>query len=177
MSYLDGFSNGLFLSFVTGIPLYAYLRKVPVYDAFMDGAKEGFQLIIKLIPYFVAMIVALSMFRASGALEVFTHAISPVLTWLGMPQDIVPLAVIRPFSGSTANSITAEIIQTHGGNAYVSHLAATIMGSTETTFYVVAIYFGAIGIRYTRHAVPAGLFADLIGVLASLWICRIVFGQ
>ena len=160
---------------IAGIPLYASLRKVKVYDSFVEGAKEGFQISIRLIPYLVAMLVAIGMFRASGAIDLIAHALSPILSKIGMPSDLLPLALVRPFSGSAANGVMADVIHTHGGNSIISKMAGTMMGSTETTFYVVAIYFGAVNIRRTRHAVPAGLIADLVGILASVWICNLVF--
>lgn len=168
-------SNGLFLSFVVGVPLYGVCRKVNVYESFIEGAKDGVQIAIKIIPYLVAMLVAIGMFRASGAIELLAHGLNPLLSKLGMPAEVLPLALVRPFSGSAANGIMADIIHTHGGNSFIANLAATIMGSTETTFYVIAVYFGAVNIQRTRHAIPAGLLADLAGILASLWICHYVF--
>ena len=171
-SMIDTIANILFLSFVAGIPLYGFCRKVKVYDSFVDGAKDGFQVVIKIIPYIVGMLVAIGMFRASGAFDMLAKICEPLLDWIGMPTDILPMAIIRPFSGNAANGILANIIHTYGGNAYISHLAGTIMGSTETTFYVLAVYFGAVGIYRTRYAVPAGLVADMVGVISSLAVCR-----
>ncbi len=170
-------SNTIFLAFVAGIPLYGYLRKVAVYDAFIDGAKEGFNTTLRIIPYLVAMIVALGMFRASGALDLLAKALEPIMTKLGMPVDLLPLVLIRPFSGSAANGMLAELIHKHGADSFIAHLAATIVGSTETTFYIIAVYFGVINIKKTRHAITAGLLADLTGVLASLWICQWLFSN
>lgn len=172
---LSDLSNYVFLSFVAGIPLYAAYRKVKVYEVFIDGAKDGFQIAVKIIPYLVAMLVAIGMFRASGAIDLLAAVISPLLIQIGMPTEVLPLALIRPFSGSAANGLTAELIHTHGGDSFIANLAATIMGSTETTFYVIAVYFGAVNIQRTRHAIPVGLLADCAGVLASLWICQLVF--
>lgn len=168
-------SNLIFLGMVVGIPAYAQSKKIDVFDSFIDGAKGGIDLIIKILPYMVAMLVAIGMFRASGALDAIGRALAPILSALGMPVDVLPLALVRPFSGSAANGVMADVITQHGGNAFVSKLAATMMGSTETTFYVVAIYFGAVGIRRTRHAIVAGLFADLVGVIAAVVVCRCVF--
>lgn len=165
-------SNWIFLTIVVGIPLFGFFRKVKVYEAFVDGAKDGFQIVIKIIPYMVAMLVAIGMFRASGGFTLLSNFLSPVLTRIGMPAEVLPLALVRPFSGSAANGVLADIIHHNGGNAYVSHLAGTIMGSTETTFYVLAVYFGAVSIRRTRHAVPAGLVADIVGILAAIVVCR-----
>lgn len=167
-------SNSLFLTVVVGIPLFGVLRKVKVYDAFVEGAKEGFPVVVKIIPFMVAMLVAIGMFRAAGGFELLGRVLAPLLSKIGMPTEILPLALIRPFSGSAANGVLADIIHHNGGNAYVSHLAGTIMGSTETTFYVIAVYFGAVAIRRTRHAVPAGLVADIVAVIAALWICHLL---
>lgn len=165
-------SNSIFLLLVAGIPFYGMLRGVKVYESFVEGAKDGFQIVIKIIPFMVAMLVAIGMFRASGGFDLLARWLAPYLSAIGMPVDILPLALIRPFSGSAANGVLADIIHTHGGNAYISHLAGTIMGSTETTFYVIAVYFGAVNIRRTRHAIPAGIAADVVGIFASIFICR-----
>ncbi|MBS0358167.1 MAG: spore maturation protein [Proteobacteria bacterium] len=175
MSLVSGIANGIFLLLVVGIPLFGYLRKVPVYDTFVVGAKDGIKLMLKLIPYFVGMLVAIGMLRASGAFELIAKWLAPVLDKVGFPAEVLPLALMRPFSGQASNAITAELIHTHGGDAFISQLAATIMGSTETTFYVIAVYFGSVQIRKTRHAIPAGLCAELVGVIASFMICSWVF--
>lgn len=168
-------SNILFLSFVVGIPLYAAIKKVNVFDAFVVGAKEGFQISVSLIPYLIAMMVAIGMLRASGFFEILYHALAPFLSAIGMPAELLPLALIRPFSGSAANGVMVDLIQEHGGNSFIAKTAATMMGSTETTFYVIAIYFGAVNIRHTRHAIPSGLLADLAGVIASVCVCHYLF--
>lgn len=168
-------SSCLFLIFLLGIPLYGIYKKVIVFDAFIEGAQEGFQVVIKVVPYLVGMLVAIGMLRASGFFESMTEWLAPFLNKIGMPADVLPLALVRPFSGAAANGVMAEVIHTHGGNAFVSKLAATMMGSTETTFYVVAVYFGAVGIRRTRYAIHAGLIADLVGVIAAVVVCRWLF--
>lgn len=168
-------SNFVFLSFVLGIPLYGAFKKVNVFDAFIDGAKEGPVILLKLIPYLIAMMVAVGMMRASGLFELLGLWLSPFLKVLGIPSELLPLALVRPFSGAASTGIMAELIHEHGGDSLISKTAATIMGSTETTFYVIAVYFGAIGIKKTRYAIPAGLLADLAGVIASIWICHYLF--
>jgi len=168
-------SNWLFLAFIVGIPLYAAIKKINVFDAFIVGAKQGFETSVNIIPYLIAMLVAIGMLRASGFFELVGHAIAPAMQAIGMPSDLLPLALIRPFSGSAATGMMAELIHEHGGNSLVAKTAATMMGSTETTFYVVAVYFGAVGIKRTRHAIPAGLLADLAGVIASVLVCRYLF--
>ncbi len=168
-------SNSILLAMVAGIPLYGVIRKVNIFENFVLGAKDGLLLMLRIFPYLLAMIVAIGMFRASGAIDVMAQYIGPWLNKLGLPTPVLPLALLRPFSGSATNGMLAELAHTYGGNSYIAHLAGTIMGSTETTFYVVAVYFGAVSIRRTRHAIPAGLFADLVGVVAAVWICGRVF--
>ncbi|ASQ45029.1 spore maturation protein [Legionella clemsonensis] len=168
-------SNTLFLAFVVGIPLYGAIKKINVFDAFTTGAKQGFEIIISIVPYLIAMLVAIGMLRASGFFELLGHFLGPLLSALGMPAELLPLAFIRPFSGSASTGIMAEVIHQYGGDALVSKMAATMMGSTETTFYVVAVYFGVVGIKRTRHAIPAGLLADLAGIIASVVVCRYLF--
>jgi spore maturation protein B len=166
----------LFLLFVVGIPLYGTYKKINVFNAFIDGAKQGFETTIGIVPHLVAMLVAIGMLRASGFFDSVSHVLGPLLHKIGMPVDVLPLALMRPFSGSAANGILVDIIHQHGGNSYVAYLAATIMGSTETTFYVIAVYFGVVNIRFTRHAIPAGLIADFVGIVASVIVCQYLFG-
>lgn len=173
--FVSQLMNWVMLSFVVGIPLYATVKKVDVFDAFITGAKQGFELSVSLIPYLVAMMVAIGMLRASGFFDLIYGVLAPYLSKVGIPADILPLALVRPFSGSASMGVTAEIIHANGGDALVSKIAATMMGSTETTFYVIAVYFGGVGIRRTRHAIPAGLLADLAGILASVYVCRYFF--
>jgi spore maturation protein B len=173
--FLSQLLNWIILSFVVGIPLYATVKKVDVFDAFIVGAKQGFELSVSLIPYLVAMMVAIGMLRASGFFDLIYGVLAPYLSKIGIPAEILPLAFVRPFSGSASMGVTAEIIHANGGDALVSKIAATMMGSTETTFYVIAVYFGAVSIRRTRHAIPAGLLADLAGILASVYVCRYFF--
>ncbi|WP_133128377.1 spore maturation protein [Legionella nagasakiensis] len=168
-------SNWIFLAFIVGIPLYGAVKKINVFDAFINGAKQGFETSVSIIPYLIAMMVAIGMLRASGFFELLYHLLAPLLTAIGMPAELLPLALIRPFSGSAATGVMAELIHEHGGDSFIAKAAATMMGSTETTFYVIAVYFGAVGIRRTRHAIPAGLLADLAGVIATVVICRYLF--
>ncbi len=170
-------SDILFLVFVAGIPLYGTYKKITVFDSFITGAKQGFDTVISIVPHLVAMLVVIGMLRASGFFDNMTHFLAPILDKVGMPSEVLPLALIRPFSGSAANGILADIIHQNGGNSYVSYVAATIMGSTETTFYVIAVYFGAVNIRFTRHAIPAGLIADCVGIIASVVVCQYLFGD
>jgi len=174
-TFANQLSNWMLLAFVVGIPLFGAIKKVDVFDAFIVGAKQGFETIVSIIPYLVAMMVAIGMLRASGFFELLSSLLAPLLAAIGMPSELLPLALIRPFSGSAATGVMAELIHQHGGNSFIANTAATMMGSTETTFYVIAIYFGSVNIRRTRHAIPAGLLADAAGVIASVTICRYLF--
>ena len=176
-NFANQLSNGLVLLFVAGIPLYAALKKVNVYEVFITGAKRGFETSVLIMPNLIAMLVAIGMLRASGFFGLLNQALSPLLAYIGMPAELLPLALIRPFSGSAFTGLMAELIHEHGGNSFIAKTAATMMGSTETTFYVVAIYFGSVGISRTRHAIPAGLLADFAGVVASVLVCRYFFAS
>ncbi|RMD93618.1 MAG: spore maturation protein [Calditrichaeota bacterium] len=161
---------------LVGIPLYGYFKKVKVYETFVEGAKEGFEIAVKIIPYLVAILAAIGMFRASGAMDLFVKLLSPLTNAIGMPAEVLPAAFMRPLSGSGTLGIVTELIKTHGPDSFIGYLASTIYGSTETTFYVLAVYFGAVNIKKTRHAVAAGLIADTAGILAAVFICHLLFG-
>ncbi len=157
-------------------PLYAALRGVKVYEEFVEGAKEGFQVAIRVIPFLVAILVAVGMFRGAGGIEALKSALAPLLTPLGFPPDLLPMVLVRPLSGSATTGLFAEIVQRLGPDSLTTRMAGTIFGSTETTFYVIAVYFGSVAVRRARHAVAAGLIADFAGVVASVVICRLMFG-
>jgi len=157
------------------IPLYAIFKKVPIYETFISGAKEGFKVGVMIIPYLVAILVAIGMFRASGAIDLLTTCLSPVLNKVGMPAELLPLAIIRPLSGSGALGIMTEIASTHGPDAFITKMAAVMVGCSETTFYVLTVYFGSVGISKFRHALWAGLIADFAGIVAAVVISNIVF--
>ena len=158
------------------VPLIGLIRKVKVYESFVEGAKEGFQVAIRIIPFLVAILVAIGMFRASGAMSFFVTAISPLTNLIGMPAEALPVALMRPLSGSGTLGFVTELMKTHGPDSFIGRLVSTMYGSTETTFYVLAVYFGSVSISKTRHALPAGLIADAVGLLAAVLICRLVFG-
>jgi spore maturation protein SpmA len=160
---------------LTMFPLYAAARRIPVYEEFVDGAKEGFQVAIRIIPFLVAILVAIGMFRAAGGVDLLARILSPIFQPLRFPPELLPLVLMRPLSGSGSTGIFAELVNVHGPDSIIARMGATIMGSTETTFYVIAVYFGSVAIRRTRHAVAAGLIADLAGVIASVVICNLVF--
>jgi len=159
----------------TFFPLYAWLRGVKVYEEFVEGAKEGFQVATRIIPFLVAILVAVGMFRKAGGIALVSKVLGPALGWIGFPVDLLPLVLVRPLSGGATTGVFTEIVKTFGPDSMNSLMAGTIFGSTETTFYVIAVYFGSVSIRRTRHAVPAGLMADLVGVIASIVICRLMF--
>lgn len=163
-------------SLVVTILLFGIARKVKLYEAFIEGAKEGFQVGVRIIPYLVAMLAAIGIFRTSGAMEILSYLVSPVTDLVGMPSETLPMALIRPLSGSGALGVMSETINAHGPDSLIGRMVAVMMGSGETTFYVLAVYFGSIGISRTRQAVPAGIIADLTSVLLSVWICRLIFG-
>lgn len=157
------------------IPVIGLIKKVKVYETFVEGAKEGFQVAIRIIPYLVAILVAIGMLRASGAMEAFVTLLTPLTKLIGMPAEILPAAIMRPLSGSGALGVITELIKTHGPDSFIGQLASTIYGSTETTFYVIAVYFGAVNVKKIRYAIPAGLVADIAGILAAVFICRLMF--
>ena len=156
-------------------PLYAALRGVKVYEEFVEGAKEGFQVAVRIIPYLVAILVAIGMFRAAGGIEILSRILSPVLKPLGFSTELLPMVLVRPLSGSATIGLFADLVKTFGPDSLISRTAATILGSTETTFYVIAVYFGSVAVRRTRHAILAGLTADLTGVVVSVAVCRWLF--
>ncbi|MDI6401863.1 spore maturation protein [Balneolaceae bacterium ANBcel3] len=161
---------------IVSIPLYGLIKKVPVYEVFVDGAKEGFQIGVRIIPYLVAILFAIGMFRESGAMEFFMSALGPVLGWFGFPVEVLPMAIFRPLTGSGSVGVLADMIAAYGEDSLFVKMAATMFGSTETTFYVLAVYFGAVGIRRVKYAVQTGLIADLAGIIASVFIVYILFG-
>ncbi len=154
---------------------YGYLKKVRVYESFVEGAKEGFDVGVTIIPYLVAMLVAIGMFRASGALDVLTWMLKPFTSLIGMPSEVLPMAFMRPLSGSGSIGIMTDLMKTYGPDSLIGFMSSTMFGSTETTFYVVAVYFGAVNIYKTRYALTAGLLADAAGLITAVFICRLLF--
>lgn len=161
----------LILIFVT----YGFVKKVKVYETFVEGAKEGFNIAIRIIPYLVAMLAAIGIFRAGGAMEWLIYGLRFITEPIGMPAEALPMALMRPLSGSGSLGIMTEIITIHGPDSFIGILVSTFFGSSETTFYVLAVYFGSVGIKKTRHALPAGLLADAAGFLGALFIVRLLF--
>ncbi|MGB0894539.1 MAG: nucleoside recognition domain-containing protein [Parashewanella sp.] len=171
--------NGILLSLIFSFILVAAYRKIAVYDEFIDGAKQGFEQAIKLIPFLVAMLIAIGLLRASGAMDIFLNAIASVVKYFGFDTrfiDALPTAIMKPFSGSGARTLMLETMQHNGVDSFAGRLSAIIQGSTETTFYVLAVYFGSVGIRNGRHALGCGLFADFAGVVAAIGVCYWFYG-
>ena len=160
---------------IAAVALYAASRRVDVYTALVGGARDGMGVMVSIIPALIGLMTAVYMLRASGALDIAAQALAPLLGWLGIPSDLVALMLVRPISGSAALGVAAEVITTHGADSYIGRVAAVMLGSTETTFYTIAVYFGAVGITKTRYAVPAALCADLTGFVAAAWAVRLVF--
>ena len=162
---------------VAGIPAWALTRKVKVYPVFVEGAKEGFQVAVRIIPPLVAVVVALGMLRASGAMDGLAALLAPVTSRIGIPASVLPLVLVRPLSGGAALGVVADVLRSDGPDSYAGRLASVMAGSTETTFYVRAVYFGAVGIPRYRQALPAALIADLAGFAASVAAVRWLFGS
>jgi spore maturation protein SpmB len=157
---------------------FGVARRVRVYEIFVEGARDGFQVAIRIIPYLVAILVAVAMFRASGALDALVRPLGAITGLVGLPADALPMALLRPLSGSGAYGVLASIINDPaiGPDSYTGYLVSTFQGSTETTFYVLAVYFGAVGIRRVRHALVAALSADIAGIAAAVFICSWLYG-
>jgi spore maturation protein B len=154
---------------------WGILKKVKVYEVFVEGAKEGFTTAVRIIPYLVAMLVAIGIFRASGALELLTRLLAPVTALIGMPPETLSMVLMRPLSGSGSLGVMTELMKVHGPDSLIGIMASTMYGSSETTFYVLAVYFGSVGIKETRHAVPVGVIADVAGMLAAVWVVNLLF--
>lgn len=179
---IEGFKNFIEIVSKLAIPLlillfvvYGLIKRVKVYESFVDGAKEGFNIAVKIIPYLVAMLIAIGIFRAGGAMDWLIFILKPVTNFIGMPAEALPMALMRPLSGSGSLGLMTDIMKVHSPDSFIGILVSTIQGSTETTFYVLAVYFGAVNIKSTRHAVPVGLIADAAGILGALFIVKLLF--
>ena len=161
---------------VAGIPALALARRVKVYPAFVEGARQGFETAVRIIPPLVAILVALGMLRASGAMDAATRALAPLTGALGIPASVVPMLLVRPLSGGGALGVVGDVLRAEGPDGYAGRLVSVMAGSTETTFYVLAVYMGAVGVSRYRQALPAALLADLAGFTAAVVVVRLVFG-
>ncbi|RSK27497.1 spore maturation protein [Bacillus sp. HMF5848] len=164
----------LMISFIL---LYGTYKKVPTYETFVEGGKEGIQIAFSIIPYLVGMLVAITVFRASGAMQFFINMLKPLLQTIGVPAEIIPLALIRPISGTAALGLTSDILATYGPDSFIGRLASTMQGSTDTTLYIITVYFGAIGIKKMGDSLKVGLLSDAVGVIAAIIIVTLIFGS
>lgn len=170
---IDIVSKAVVPVIIASIILFGLVKRVSVYDCFVDGAKEGLETTVRIVPSLIGLLVAISMLRASGALDLITYLLSPVTTLLHIPREILPLALMRPISGSGSIAIVTDLIKTHGPDSFIGNLASVMMGSTETTFYTLAVYFGAAKVRNSRYTLPAALSADLTGIIVSIFVCKL----
>lgn len=160
------------------VPVTAYWRKVPVYESFVEGAEEGFKTGVRILPFLIGMLVSIKVFVDSGALNILAQWLQPFFALLGLEPDfaaIIPLAIMRPLSGSGALGVATQLINQYGPDSYIGRLASTLQGSTDTTFFVLTVYFGSVGIKRYRYALKLGLLADFIGLIVSIWIVSRVF--
>ncbi len=172
---LDAISLWAIPVLLVGIPLVGMIRGIKVYDVFIEGAKEGFQVAVRIIPFLVGILVAIGMFRASGAMDMLTNALRPLLSATRFPPEVFPLVILRTLSGSGSLALATDIIKRYGADSLIARTAATIYGGSETTFYVLAVYFGAIGVKHTRHAIPAALLGDLVAAIVAVTVCVWMF--
>lgn len=169
-------SSYMIPAIIVFIPLYAIVRKKqPVYEVFVDGAKDGFDTAIGIIPHLVGMMVAISMFRVSGAMDILISFIQPLFSLFGVPAEVLPLGLLRPITGAGSLAFTSDLIATYGPDSLIGRIASTIQGSTDTTLYVITVYFGAVMIRNSKYALKVGLISDFVGFIAAIIICMLVF--
>ncbi len=171
-------SNVVLFSIIISFIVMAFIRRINVYEVFIDGAKEGFSVAVKIIPYLIAILVAIGVFRASGAMDVLMSGIERMVEGMGFNSDFVaalPTALMKPLSGSGARGLMIDTMNTYGADSFAGRLASTFQGATDTTFYIIAVYFGAVGIKNTRYAVPCGLIADFAGIIAAIVIAYLFF--
>ncbi len=172
---LDAISLWAIPVLLVGIPFIGLLRKVKVYDVFIEGATEGFQVAVRIIPFLVGILVAIGMFRGSGAMDLLIAGLRPIMNATRFPAELLPLAILRSLTGSGSLAMATDLIKTHGPDSVIARTAATMYGSSETTFYVLAVYCGAVGVRRTRHAVPAALVGDVVAAIAAVAVCAWMF--
>jgi spore maturation protein B len=170
----DMISGGAIPVVILVVVLFGALRKVKVYEVFVEGAKEGFEVAVRIIPYLVAVLVAVGMVRAAGLIDLFANALGPILAVIGVPAETLPMMLVRPLSGSGADGVMVELMKEHGADSVPATTAAVMSGATDTTFYVLAVYFGSVGVERIRHALWAGLIADVTALLSAAWITRLL---
>ncbi|WP_067837482.1 spore maturation protein [Amphibacillus sediminis] len=162
--------------FILIVLVVATYKRIPTYDLFVEGGKEGLSMAVSLLPYLLGMLVSISIFKSSGALDAIVSVFQPVLALFKVPAEIVPLALTRPISGTAALAITADLLKTYGPDSFIGRLASTMQGSTDTTFYIITIYFGSVGIKKMGDALKVGLWSDLAGMVTAIIIVTIIFG-
>ena len=161
---------------ILGIIMRGAWQKIAVFDAFLEGAGSAVEVVLKIFPYLIAIMVAFGMLKDSGAIDAIAILLQPLLDIFSIPKELIPLGLMRPFSGAASNGIMYDLIGEHGPDSLIALTAATIMGSTETSLYVAAVYFGAVGVKRTRHAVPASLVGEFAGFIAAVYVCRLMLG-
>ncbi|MGJ7919935.1 spore maturation protein [Neobacillus sp. LXY-4] len=162
---------------IGGILIYGTIKQIPTYESFVEGGKEGIKIAVSIIPYLVGMLVAITVFRASGALDFLMKMVGPWVKAIGIPSEIIPLALIRPISGTAALGMTSDLIATYGPDSFTGRLASVLQGSTDTTFYVLTVYFGAVGIKKMGDALKVGLIADIVGIVVAIAVVAFVYGM
>lgn len=177
VAFLELMSHCAIPLLVIGIPILAHFRGIDVFASFIRGAEEGLKTAIRIIPHLVAMLVAIELFKLSGVLDILLEILKPALGWAGIPPAVLPLAIIRPLSGSAAFGFTVDLINTPGPDSFIGRLSSTMQGSTDTTFYILTVYFGSVGIKKVRHALIVGIIGDIAGFLAAVYICQSIFGR
>lgn len=175
MTVLNQISLWILPVLILLIVVAAIIKKVPVYESFVEGGKDGFQIAVDLIPYLLGMLMAIHIFRASGAMDMMTHLFVPFVQLIHVPKEVIPLALMRPISGTGSLALMTDLIKTYGPDSYIGRLASTMQGATDTTFYIITVYFGAIGLKKVGDALKVGLLADFIGIAAAVVIITYFF--
>lgn len=171
-AFADAVSSGAIPVIIALVALVGAVRGVKVYEVFVEGAKEGFEVAVRIIPYLVAVLVAVGMVRSAGLLDLVSKALAPVLAWVGVPAETLPMMLVRPLSGSGADGVMVELMKEHGADSMPATTAAVMSGAADTTFYILAVYFGSVGIQRIRHGLWAGLIGDMAGLFAAAWFTR-----
>jgi len=169
-------STFVIVAVLVGFPLYGIIKRVPVFEAFVEGAKEGVPLVVRIIPYMIGILAAMAMFRASGAMDYLMDMLRPILHVTGIPPEILPMALTRPLTSAGSIGVLVDMIKQYGINSLYVKMAAVIFGSAETTFYVIAVYFGSVGVTKVRHAIIAGLVAEGSAILGSIYLVKAIYG-
>lgn len=172
MNLISNLTVPVIIAFVA---LWGIIKKCDVWNALLSGMVDGAKTVFKILPSLVALLSAVYMLRASGAMDMITSLLSPVAKLLGIPAECIPLGILRPFSGSAALALGADVIKSSGADSFIGRIASVMLGSAETTFYTIAVYFGALKLNKTRYAIPAALIADIVGYVASVWAVKIFF--